>query len=152
IPTPRDEMPVKWQRLRTDFRFAVITLFGVIAIMGISPFAVFRFMNGEMLAGLVDTGIVLSIALVLAYVWRGGNIRLASLAVVIATTLGCVGIALLLGLAGLLWMYPVLVSHYMLLERRWGVVFSVGAVGFLALHGGPFESGLQVAMFVVSAG
>ncbi|CAN5717087.1 GGDEF domain-containing protein [soil metagenome] len=140
------------QRLRSDFRFAVITLFGVIAVMGITPFAVFRFLRGEWLAGWVDTGIVLSIALGVLHVWRGGSLRAASLAVVIATTFGCLWIALLLGLPGLLWMYPVLISHYLLLDRREAVVVSVAAVGFLLLHGGPFESGLQRGMFLVSAG
>jgi diguanylate cyclase (GGDEF)-like protein len=146
------ETPVTLQRLRSDFRFAVITLFGVIAIVGITPFAVFRFLRGEWLAGWVDTGIVVSIALAVAHVWRGGSLRAASLAVVIATTFGCLWVALLLGLPGLLWMYPVLISHYLLLDRRMAVVVSVAAVGFLLLHGGPFESGLQRGMFLVSAG
>jgi diguanylate cyclase len=143
---------VTLQRLRTDFMFAVITLFGAIAVVAITPFAVVRFMRGEWLAGWVDLGIVVSIALAVAHVWRGGGMRAASLAVVIATTLGCLWIALLLGLPGLLWMYPVLISHYLLLERRVAVAVSVSAVAFLLLHGGPFESGLQVAMFLVSAG
>jgi diguanylate cyclase len=144
--------PVTLQRLRTDFRFAVITLFGAIAILGITPFAVYRFMAGEWLAGWVDTGILVSIALAVAHVWRGGSMRAASVAVVVATTFGCLWVALLLGLAGLLWMYPVLISHYLLLDRRMAAVVSVAAVGFLLLHGGPFESGLQRAMFLVSAG
>jgi diguanylate cyclase len=150
--TPRDEPTVTLQRLRSDFRFGVITLFGVIAIVGISPFAVVRFLREEWLAGWVDTGIVVSIALALGHAWRGGSVESASLAVVIATTLGCLWIALLLGLPGLLWMYPVLISHYLLLSRRTAVVVSVAAVGFLLLHGGPFESGLQRGMFLVSAG
>jgi diguanylate cyclase len=149
---PGMRRPVTLQRLRTDFRFAVITLFGTIAILGITPFAVYRFMAGEWLAGWVDTGIVVSIALAVAHVWRGGSMRAASVAVVVATTFGCLWVALLLGLAGLLWMYPVLISHYLLLDRRMAAVVSVAAVGFLLLHGGPFESGLQRAMFLVSAG
>lgn len=140
------------QRLRSDFRFAVITLFGVIAIVGISPFAAYRFLHGEWLAGWIDLGILMSIALAVAHVWRGGSLQAASLAVVIATTFGCLWVALLLGLPGLLWMYPVLISHYLLLDRRAAVVVSVAAVGFLLLHGGPFDSDLQRAMFMVSAG
>jgi diguanylate cyclase len=143
---------VTLQRLRSDFRFAVITLFGVIAILGISPFAAYRFLRGEWLAGWIDLGILVSIALAVAYVWRGGSLQAASLAVVIATTSGCLWVALLLGLPGLLWMYPVLISHYLLLDRRAAVVVSVAAVGFLLVHGGAFDSGLQRAMFMVSAG
>lgn len=139
------------QRLRTDFKFAVVSLFSLIAVLGITPFAVYRFMRGEWLAGWIDTGIVVSLMLGMAYVWRGGNLRAASLTVVIAVTFGCVWVALLLGLPGLLWMFPLLVGHYLLLERRMAVVVSVAAIGFLVLHGGPFESGLERAMFLVSS-
>lgn len=139
------------ERLRSDFRFAVITLFGVIAIVGITPFAAYRFLHGEWLAGWVDVGILVSIAAAVVHVWRGGNLHHASLFVVVATTLGCLWVALLLGLPGLLWMYPVLISHYLLLDRRVAAMVSVAAVGILLLHGGPFESGLQRGMFLVSA-
>lgn len=139
-------------RLRTDFKFAVLSLFGVIAIVGITPFAAYRFMDGDAAAGWVDVGILVSMVLAMVYVWRGGNMRAAAITVVIATTLGCLWVAVLLGLPGLLWMYPVLISHYLLLERRTAVVVSVLAVGFLLVHGGPFESGLQRTMFLVSAG
>lgn len=140
------------KRLRTDFEFAVISLFGGIAILAIVPFAAFRFLRGEMLAGWVDVGILVAMAFALAYVWRGGSTRVASIAVVLATTFGCLWVALLLGLPGLLWMYPILISHYMLLERRTAVVVSTAALGFLLWHGGPFSSGLERAMFAVSAG
>lgn len=139
------------QRLKTDFRFAVVSLFGAIAIVGIAPFAVYRFLGGEWLAGWVDVGILASIVAAVIHVWRGGSVRAASIAVVIATTFGCLWVALLLGLPGLLWMYPVLISHYLLLDRRAAVAVSILAVGFLLVHGGPFESGLQRAMFLVSA-
>lgn len=140
-----------FKRLRTDFNFAVTSLFGGIAILAIVPFAVFRFLRGEMLAGWVDTGIVVAIAIALAYVWRGGSMRVGSIAVVLATTCGCLWVALLLGLPGLLWMYPILISHYMLLDRRTAVVVSTAALAFLLLHGGPFSSDLERAMFAVSA-
>lgn len=139
------------QRLRTDFRFAILSLFGVIAVAAILPFSVYRFAQGQMLAGWVDLSIVLSICLAVVHAWRGGSQNVAALFVVVTTTAGCLWVAFLLGLAGLLWMYPVLVSHYLLLDRRHAAVVSVVAVGVLLLHGGPFDSGLQQAMFLVSS-
>lgn len=139
------------QRLRTDFRFAIITLFGVIAVIAIVPFAVYRFARGDIVAGWVDMGILASIGLAIAHVWRGGRQTVAALFVVVATTAGCVWVALLLGLPGLLWMYPVLVSHYLLLDRGRAALASVAAVGFLLLHGGPFDSDLHKAMFLVTS-
>ncbi len=139
------------QRLRSDFKFAVISLFGGIAILAITPFAMYRFLQGQVLAGWVDVGILLTIALAVGHVWRGGSLRTASLLVVIATTFGCLWVALLVGLPGLLWMYPVLMSHYLLLHRRLAVVVSVAAVGFLQLHGGPFQSVQERTVFLITA-
>lgn len=138
------------QRLRSDFKFAVISLLGLIAVVAIAPFATYRFLHGQVLAGWVDLGILVTIALAVGHVWRGGSLQTASILVVLASTLGCLWVALLLGLPGLMWMYPVLMSHYLLLHRRMAVVVSIAAVGFLQLHGGLFESGQERAVFLIT--
>ena len=81
---------MSFERLRSDFQFAIFVLFCVVAILGIAPFAAYRFMQGAMVAGVVDTLIVTILALSFAYVWRGGSLERASLLVVLATAVGCV--------------------------------------------------------------
>lgn len=58
LPVPVDIM---LYRLKTDFRLSIITLLAISALLGISPFAVMRFAQGNMLAGVVDLAIMLSI-------------------------------------------------------------------------------------------
>lgn len=70
-------------RLRNDFRFAIISLFGVIAVVVILPFAIYRFANGQFLAGSVDFAIVVGLVAGVTYAWRGGNIdRIAHVLVI----------------------------------------------------------------------
>ena len=60
-------------RLRTDVQFAVLVMFCVVALAGITPFVVFRLVHGEWVVGTVDAAIVASLAGTLAYAWRDGN-------------------------------------------------------------------------------
>lgn len=138
------------QRLRTDYAFALVVLLGSIAACGILPFAAMRFAGGQTLVGLVDLAIIAGIATNVVYAWRGGNIIRAGLNSVLVCSVGAVVVAVLAGLAGALWLYPVLLANYLLVERvRAGIVSAV-AVAAVALHGGAFESGLEVAMFVTT--
>jgi diguanylate cyclase (GGDEF)-like protein len=138
-------------RLRTNFRFAILTLFGAVGVLGVTPFALYRFVHGQVLIGLVDLGIVACIAACLAYVWRGGNLERASWFVVATYNLGCLMIAGLIGLSGVLWMYPVLLANFLLVDR-W-IAIGVSAVGIAAVLLLPdvFASGLQLALFLITA-
>jgi len=53
-------------RLKNDFRLSIITLLGASAALGITPFAMLRFMQGNTLAGLLDLLIIAGISLGLA--------------------------------------------------------------------------------------
>src|SRR4029079_15421318 len=103
-----------WQRLRTDFRFAVVTLFSWFPIVGTLPFSIYRFASGNSIAGAVDLAMVLSILGGVVYAWRGGDVARVGLLMVMACTAGCVTIGVLTGLPGLLWTYPVLLANYLL--------------------------------------
>ena len=60
-------------RLKTDFRLSIITLLAISAILGITPFAVMRFVQGNVLAGVVDLGIMLAITAGMIYAWITGD-------------------------------------------------------------------------------
>ena len=50
------------RRMRTDFQLAIITLFGACAVFGILPLAVYRFLTGEVIVGVLDAVMVTLIA------------------------------------------------------------------------------------------
>lgn len=141
---------MSWHRLRTDFRFAITTLFGVVTMLFVLPFAIYRFTQGQVWVGLVDLGIVASILVGVAHAWRGGDIDRVASGVVVACCIGCVLVANLVGLPGLVWMYPVLLANFMLVGWRMAIAVSVLALVGILLSPGLFESRLQVLMFLVT--
>ncbi|MCE7032323.1 diguanylate cyclase [Lysobacter sp. GX 14042] len=115
-------------RLSADFRFALMVLFGGLAVLAITPFAVYRFASGQLVAGLVDVLIELVIVAIVAYAWRSGNMDRAGLLASLATSAGCVAVGTVGGLAGALWLYPVLVANFLLAGRMTAIAISAGAV------------------------
>ena len=138
-------------RLRSDFRLGILSVFGLCAVFGVTPFALYRFASGNALAGSIDLGIVLAIVAGVAYAWRSGNTRGAAVFAVVTSLVGCVSIATLLGVSGLFWMYPTLAASFLLVDRRVAGVAAVAALGFLALDGRAFVSALEALMFLTSA-
>lgn len=139
-----------WYRLRNDFALAIITLVATCAMLGILPFAIYRFVTGDLVAGFVDSAILVSILVGVVYAWRTGKTRGASWFTSVATSIGCIVIAALLGLPGLFWMYAIVLSNFLLLRPREALLMTVAAVAALTIHGKAFDSTLQMSMFAVS--
>ena len=139
-----------WYRLRNDYPLALITLIGAVATLGIVPFAIYRFATGNLVAGVIDSVLVLGIVGAVAHAWHTGNPRAASWFTCILTTLGCTAIAMLFGVSGLFWMYAVVSANFLLLRPREALLLTVPGLAALALHGGAFASLVQMASFLVS--
>ncbi|MEB3733026.1 hypothetical protein ULF88_00325 [Halopseudomonas pachastrellae] len=58
-----------WSRLKDDFQLSIITLVGLLAVVGVSPYAVFRLGEGSWLVGATDTFLVVSTLLAVVYAW-----------------------------------------------------------------------------------
>lgn len=138
-------------RIRHNFKLGVIVLFGVIALVAIVPFAAYRFATGNALAGWVDVGILACIAGVVIYAWRGGDIDRASIAVLLTSTVGCLAIGLLFGLPGLLWMYPILLANFLVIDRWKAFSIAMAAMLFIVIKDGLFVTDQQEWMFIASA-
>ena len=139
------------QRLRTDFQLAIFVLFCVVAILGIGPFAIYRFLDGEPVAGTVDALIVFCIAAGLLHVVRGGDLARASLLIVVATTVGCVVVGRLLGLPGALWSFPAILANFLLVSRVQALVASSAVILLMVLEGSAFGSVIERLMYFAAA-
>ncbi len=140
-----------WYRLRNDFQLAIVTLVGVCAAVGIAPFAVYRFLRGDTVHGVINSVLVLTIVSAMLYGWRTGRTRVAAWISVVVITIGCMAVATLFGLPGLLWMYAVVQVNFLLLRPREALAIVSGTLIVLALHGEAFESTVQMAMFLATA-
>lgn len=138
-------------RLRSDFQFAIVVLFGLVAVLVIMPFAVYRFTQGELLIAGLDTAVAASLLACVAYAWRGGSLELSGLMLVIFAGIGCVAAGTLLGWTGLLWMYPVLLANFLLISRGRALLASTLAIGWVVIDGRMFDSDLHRLTFLASA-
>ena len=138
-------------RLRKDFQLALVTLFGACAVFGILPLAVYRFLNGQLVVGIVDTVMVSLIAAGVVYAWRTGDTRRTGLVIVVVTTVGGVMVSTILGVEGLFWMYAVILANFFLVGRRLAVALTAAALFGLVVHGGPFDNFAQSISFLLSA-
>ena len=142
---------MSWHRIRTDFRFAILILFSAVTVLGVTPFAIYRFVHGETLAGVVDLLIVFLLTSVGIYVWRGGNVARASIVAACAYTLGGAVIANLVGFPGALWMYPILLANFLFIDRRLAILMSVVGITAIMLSPGIFPDLIQRISFLVTS-
>ncbi len=136
---------------RNTFQFGIILLFGGITGFAILPFAIYRFWSGNTVAGFVDLGIVACIGATVLYVWRGGNVERAGIAVMLTTAIGGLLVVKLLGLAGLLWMYPILLANFLLVRREWALLIALLGIAAVIVDGSAFNSNLEKIMFLATA-
>lgn len=139
------------QRLRNDFQLAIIVAFGVLALLGILPFAAYRFVSGNAVAGVVDLVISAVIFLALLNAWFSGDARRAGLVLAIVNTLSCLLSASVIGPPGQYWMYPALIGNFLLLPRMQALLLTAAALLFITVQGKAYDSTLQLLMFLVSA-
>ena len=117
-----------FHRLKNDFRLSIITLLGISGLVGITPFAVLRFMQGNLLAGVVDSAILGGIATSMAYAWLTGDTRRTGLVMAIISSYGAVVVGSIVGDPGLFWLYPCLVTSFFLVGPRIAVGINLSAI------------------------
>lgn len=140
-----------FKRMQRDFQLAIISLFGVCTALGILPFAFYRWLTDAHAVAALDATIAAGISVVVVYAWRTGRTRGPGFFMAAINNAGALLSALMLGEAGLLWIYAVLMANFFLIPRRLAAVLSVLEVVGLAIHGGAFGSTSHTASFVASA-
>ena len=138
-------------RLKTDLRLSIITLLAVSGVLGVTPFAFMRFMQGNTLAGAVDLLIMLAILGSMVYAWKTGDTARGGFFMALVAGSGAVAVGAIVGEPGLFWLYPVLVTSFFLTEARYAILINIAAVLALMLHGVAFSSSVQMWSFATTA-
>ena len=144
---------MRLEPIRTDFRLPVLALLGGAAALGVLPFVWYRFSHGQLAAALADLGIASSLIGVIVYAWRGGSIEIAARICVVASTIGCIGVSYLAGLAGVFWCYPLILGTFLLVGPRMASVSSgiaIASISVLAVSEGVLSPGLPMVMFIAT--
>ena len=144
-------MSQMFYRLKTDFRLSIITLLGASAILGITPFAVFRFLQGDLLAGVVDLAILAVIVGSVTHAWITGRTEHSGLFLAIMTSFSAVVVGALTGEPGLFWLFPCLVTSFFLASPRLAIIINLSAISAMMAQTEIFRSLVQMWSFAAGA-
>jgi diguanylate cyclase (GGDEF)-like protein len=88
------------------------------AALGVLPFAIRRFMNGEWLAGIIDVVLIVGFLALGTYVFTKKKVRLASITLSVMAVGGVLATVYLSGPQQVYWAFPALVGVFYLVRLR----------------------------------
>ncbi|MBB1521126.1 GGDEF domain-containing protein [Aquipseudomonas guryensis] len=144
-----------FKRLRKDFQLSIITLMGLIGVLGITPYAIYRLTHGNYLVGIADSIIVLSTILAVLYAWRTGDTVKPGIYLASIFSVGATLIAIDLGVNGLFWIYPLILFNFFMVSPGKAIAATLLILGSLVgyalwVPGSVFESDYQMVSFLVT--
>lgn len=86
--------------------------------LGVTPFAVIRYLSGDWLIAIIDTIIVAGFVVLGTFVYRTRRVRFASIAIAILAIIGVVASVYASGPNRVLWAYPALMAVFYLTKPR----------------------------------
>ncbi len=144
-----------WMRLKGDFQLSIITLVGICSLIGITPYTVYRLLEGNLLVGGVDAVMVCSTCIAVVYAWRTGNTLKPGQFLAVVYSIGTFLVAIKLGVNGLFWFYTLILFNFFVvppLQSAAATFCSLLAICIYGyLHPGVvFESLYQMTSFFVT--
>lgn len=106
----------------------IILTLCIVGGLGITPFAIIRFIRGEWLAGIVDTAIVLVVASIFTYVLRTGKVRIPSIILTLSYMSVMVAVNYITGPSLIFWAYPTMAAAYFLVRPAEGLLINAAAL------------------------
>ncbi|MEX2444978.1 MAG: GGDEF domain-containing protein [Alkalispirochaeta sp.] len=95
------------RRLAADRQLSLITLVSAITVVFILPIAVFRYLQGVYVVAIVDA-LLVAVSVGAAWrAWRTGNTRGPSVVIAMIITSAAILVPFFVGLSGALWLFPV---------------------------------------------
>lgn len=137
--------------LRKDLRPALISFFGVFAMVGILPFALWRFSQGQTLAGVLDLIIVVSLVGPVWVAKRYQKIEAASRFLVVLATVACIVMAPVNGRVIIYWAFPVLVANLLMAGRAFGLTANLCLIVGLLIPTGLHADAAERTTFAITA-
>lgn len=144
-----------WMRLKDDFQLSIITLVGLCSLIGITPYTVYRLLEGNLLIGLVDAFMVCSTALAVLYAWRTGETLRPGQFLAVVYSVGACLVAIKLGVNGLFWFYTLILFNFFVVPPLQSAAATFCSLLAICIYGylNPgvvFESHYQMTSFFVT--
>ncbi len=122
------------ERRVEDIQLTLITIVAALAFAFIAPFAVARFIQGNYLVGAADTVMIASAAGAAAWAWRRGDTRVPGVVLSVVLAIGAVIVSYSLGLAGLVWVFPLIMAVFHLVPAGPALAITVAAIGAITVR------------------
>lgn len=130
-------------------RFLPLALSGAGAL-GILPFAVARFIHGELLAGFIDVAIIVGLLAMGTMVYHTHRVRFVSLALSVICISGVLATVYMSGPQQIYWAYPALMAVFYLVKPAEGIIFALAMVAALVPRLLPEDDGFQSATMLIT--
>ncbi len=100
-------------------------LLSAVGALGVAPFAIMRWMNGDWLIAVIDTVIVFGLVILGTYVYRTRNVRAASLAIAMLGVGGTLITVYVRGPLQVFWAFPAVMAVFYLLRPREAIALTL---------------------------
>lgn len=141
----------RWRRrLQYDVRLASLILFGLIAVLFLGPFAIYRLTIGDWLAGLLEIVMIILILGCVVSAWRSTDARIQGTIIAVIISLSAAILITWLGNEAVYWIYVCLVVNLILSTRSIGLACNLLVIGVLALQPDTFPDRVHLGAFVAT--
>lgn len=151
IGSPSHQSLRAGDRLRADFHLSIVVLFGAVSSALILPFGVYRLHTGAWLVALLDGCIVLLVVGACTWAWRRGDARRVGAVLAVLYNLGALLSSALLGVAGVFWIYAVVMGNFFLLRWHSAAALTLATIACVVWQGSGLESRAEAASFIATA-
>lgn len=120
-----------WNRLRNDTQLAIITGACLLGLIGIPPFALYRWLQGDLIIVAVDVLLVLVTVFALWLSWRHDKTRLAGQLLAMLYALGVIVVAIHIPVSGLFWFYCFILFNFFIIPPLRSTIITLSALAVL---------------------
>ena len=103
-------------------------ILSVSGTLGVFPFTIIRFLNGEWRVGILDACIVAAFAFLGFRVYRTGDVRGPSISLALLCVAGVLSTVYLKGSGQIYWAYPAFIAVFYLLKPREALLLTTAAI------------------------
>ena len=96
----------------------IILAAAILAVITITPFAIFRLSQGQYTVAVIEVSVVLTMSCVALFVWKTRNTKLTGVTLSFIVLVAVVGLNYKLGPSVIYWIYPTIITTYFLNSVR----------------------------------
>lgn len=144
-----------YKRLLRDSQLSILTLMVAFTVTGLTPYAVYRWLNGDPNIAILDGTMVLCALICVTHAWRTGDTEKPGVAMALIVSCGALLVTLNIGVLGLFWFYVLILFNFFMVRPLLALVLTFITLAAIAVigrqKGGVFDSDYQMTSFVVTA-